>query len=445
MKLQLFVLCLARVATSETLHFTNQDPKQDKNYSTYQLDLPGSRPITIYEAESPYSYNRRVSTGPVQSIDTKPVALTIKNTGSKKVVHTPSLLEKFLQTYQKQTEHHEVEETTASEAIEMTDAEDNQGRRNRPHQGWVSLEAVPTYTSAKVYKWNSANRPTRPQTSYSQWDDDDYSPERPHRPSHYDDFNDDQGYQVPPKPFGSIYPNPNKYKPFNEKPSYAKPEYERPSYNKPSYGKPDYGRPDYDNRPGDYPKPFNSYDFDDRYSIKKPWNDVITDNRPSNFPEPPQALYNRRKDHPESYPGHGEGQWVLVSTTNGQGIAGGQSQGYRNRQKGSRSMTPETASVSTVLHVIPNKDSVKVTAHNGEMIEVGGNSRKAKELRAKRAKKERQVTLVEKAPDAAGPVFAAVGAGLIPATLSLVAPMVLGRRRRDLDFSPQTVMLQGLQ
>uniref|UniRef100_A0A336MG72 CSON011913 protein n=1 Tax=Culicoides sonorensis TaxID=179676 RepID=A0A336MG72_CULSO len=494
---------------AETVHFKNNADKA-RDLMTYQLKVPGSDPITILEdtgppyknpdlngVNSPYSdyssvrpspdlkkpviFTKRVSNGPTYHSDAetemysmKPFSFSVlppsehdnvdRNSGGKK----NTLLEKFLQNYQNggsMTGMDDENEAVDMEgAINVESLPDGQGRKNyRPNNknnGWVSLDAVPTYSAGKVYRWHSnaqKYRPVKPSYSQNHWNDDDdddrYHQNRPHRPSYgYEDnfpgdFDDDEGYQVPPKPFGSVYPGGGNNRPY-EKPYSS---HHRPSGY--SANKPFYGGSNHDD--DSYP----SYS----YSHKRPQNDIITDNRPSNFPQYDTHRYGSssgsytsdKNRKPETYPGNGEGQWVLVSTTKGHQ--------YNNRNAGKRSMkfgksggssSEQTgSSISTVLHVLPNPNSRNLTTSNGEVIEVAesGRGHGSKPINpfaepttrrpqsvqgTKRNRNRIQVvgTAQKSAETSAPAVLAAVGAGLLPASLAIVAPMVLGRRRRDTNL-----------
>lgn len=437
--LSVIIACLVSSNCAETNHFMDE-PAQNKSFSTsFQLQVPGSQPITIFEDPSfdpstqtqrdpKYKITKRVSTAEYTSpddtqhtISIRPFPLTIEAPAKDTMQsssHGPSLLEQFLQQYGKDPEQYsDGEKETMSQNLEnYFDNMERKNRRppNKQNNGWVSLEAVPTYSSAKIYKWNSYSqkyKPNRPSYGQTEWEDEDeYNNQRPYDSTYSEsNFNDDRPYQLPPKPFSSHFPNqrPTAYKPHNEPP----PSPQRPSYD---------------------------YEDERYYAPKKPWSDVVTDNRPSNFPaEPNQGhgyaySFKDKKDHPDTYPTSGNGRWVLVSTTKGK-------QAHRN-QKRNRALQ-EPASVSTVLHVIPSRNSKNITTHNGEVIEVAKHSGRGHSFAptfhtsTNTTKKINRRVQIMPAQDTTGPVFAAVGAGLIPATLSLVAPMVLGRRRRDLNRS----------
>lgn len=395
--MRMFDMTIAGHARDKTL--------QSRDLTTYQLNVPGKQPITILEdddlhpgldkvALSPYSdyssvgqvqFTKRVSNGPTFHSDMmKPIPFSImpeddeRKNGPKKHSYNPTLLEKFLEKYQGPSGNEgDTEAVDMEGAINLEQLDNFQRKNQRPQKnsGWVSLDPVPTYSAGKVYKWQSNKqnyRPSRPYYSQNHWNDDEdddryYQNRPPSRPSynHHEDnfpesFDDDEGYHVPPKPFGSTYPGNNNYRPHD------RPYSSRPtgfSGNKPYYG---------------------DHDEPDRYHShkKRPYNDIITDNREPNFPQYDTHRYGSssgsytNKGKPDSYPGHGEGQWVLVSTTKGNQHNKRQSGGRSGLQRKGKSKNtgggdiPNGSSISTVLHVLPNPNSRNITTSNGEVIEV---------------------------------------------------------------------------
>lgn len=440
----------------ETIHFTNNpDRVMSNNFTSYQLDVPGSKPITIYEANAvysnqnkdtlspysdysdipkqPYMITKRVSNGPTyhaehesESYNLKPfpfnVDLSNMNEGvinnfnrkniTKKTVFSPTLLETFLQNYEKDTT---TDDTQDPEFIQ--NMERNNKRPYNKNNGWISLDAVPTFSSGKVYKWHSNSQKyhsAHPSYSHHNYDEEEeYFNNRPYHPQMHENnfeesnFDEEEGYQLPPKPFGSVYPD--KQRPYSHRPTTV-------HNNKPYYA-------------SDY----NSDKFQQGYhgAQKRPHRDIITDNRPSNFPAGDNRRYGSTvTDKPSTYPKNGNGQWVLISTTKGQG--------QTSRQTSGRSFTTNPSNVSTVLRVLPNAKSRNITTSNGEVIEVAesgrGHSNAEPTTRSPKRKIGTQMAVIGSPHDNTGTILAAVGAGLVPASLAIVAPMVLGRRRRDISF-----------
>ncbi|XP_072753935.1 uncharacterized protein [Anoplolepis gracilipes] len=201
--------------------------------------------------------------------------------------------------------------------------------------GWVTLEAIP-WSKSKISKWQANPSTQRPWPEIKPWD----------KPSM--------------KPWASDYTIRPTYE--NNKPWYDKSKPNWPDNNENSYQKP-ISRPPY---------PFD--DMAQKWPVEKPyWNkhennrpnsDIITDNRPANFPNAwsrPQTAYQlidkyTEKDqsgdgsewhdypskyeqdrprpsliterpnfshyqyvnnHPPNHPASGDGQWILLSTNRG--------------------------------------------------------------------------------------------------------------------------------
>lgn len=309
-----------------------------------------------------------------------------------KTVYSPELLQKFLKDYANKVHSTDVanQETPAQEAAtqpsytvamkdkyESIEAEDDEGNRRvssinenleaapsdtqerkryRPgdnknnydhpfnkNSGWVTLEAVP-WSKSKVSKWQSSVKPHSNQNNYN-----------------YPSNSNNGGYQRPPRPPAYNYEDDNDDEDYFQKPG-------RPSYQNNQF----YGGSSSHNRPTSDPlyshhshhsshhsstfnnnnNNNNNYDNGYRPNSNRPYQpEIITDNRPPNFPSHNQHEssyeynYNRpnsydrpnrpfndnpyshqshnpysNKDgpHPLTYPnGGGDGEWVLVSTTKG--------------------------------------------------------------------------------------------------------------------------------
>lgn len=300
---------------------------------------------------------------------------------SKKVVYSPILLKKFMKEYSEKLQNADVttkneiqkihekiheQQTTSStnkndEVLEFDKSNEeveqkygnwngyrdsyDDDRRKRPsdpykdRDGWVTLEAIP-WSSSSVSKWHP----------HGQDDDTRRRPSpnsaRPYKPDKfpYHD-NDDDDYYSRPKP---SYLDRDKRPSVHS--SWAKPQ----SYNS-------NGRPT--------PKPyrfsesgsFGSHKFSDRdnHGSGRPWqstDDIITDNRPSDFPSDYRGPNYNDDDHYNvassnihpSYqerPSEGNGEWVLISTTKGYQA---QSSGNR-RQKGNRALFQADAQPSALV------------------------------------------------------------------------------------------------
>ncbi|XP_050475198.1 uncharacterized protein LOC126866098 isoform X2 [Bombus huntii] len=206
--------------------------------------------------------------------------------------------------------------------------------------GWVTLEAIP-WSKSKISKWQATPSTQRPWPEVKPWDKpsigkpwaSDYSV----RPI----YENNKPWYEKPKP---TWPENTNEKPWQKpttRPAYytEKPEEtqaqkwppERPSWNNYS------DRPNSDiitdNRPANFPSNWNrpqptkpSYQYLDRYADKNQgeesndWHDFPTrfDDRLRPPTERPGfSQYQYVNNHPQSYPGNGDGQWVLLSTNRG--------------------------------------------------------------------------------------------------------------------------------
>lgn len=243
------------------------------------------------------------------------------------------------------------------------------------------------------------------------------------------------------------------------------------------------------------------YDQDDGASTSKPWSeDLITDTRPSNFPSnfhyqqnderkkrpthqrPADATdQDRYEYHPFSHPESGNGEWVLVSTTKGYQQ---QQQKYPNRQHGQRAMKPSSQAAQqqatnevrrhhsvrlTVLPPLDNDDDAfshdgrrrPMALSHGGMLEVEPSFNSVDESVASAFSSQRNQTETALAPSNvkkrrifkgvpvksrissgqdASAVLAAVGAGMVPATMAMLMPIMLGRRKRSIRTNETIVV-----
>ncbi|XP_075976718.1 uncharacterized protein LOC142976963 [Anticarsia gemmatalis] len=333
--------------------------------------------------------------------------------------------------------------------------------------GWVTLEPV-AWSTSKISKWKPNIKKQKP----NHWNDDD------------DRFPTDEDRFPSSQESGNSYSYPQK-RPAVPRPGYINnklhvpQEYDseipsKPTWNKPQQATyptswaPDEGRrphrPNCDNH--------DNYPSDDTvfYGMS---DSVLTDNRPPNFPyeyealhqspsmsqkrpfrKPTQVVYAGPPDYDNdrvSRPPYGDGQWVLLSTT----------KGYRNKKR-QRSLNPpppqadDRADLSTMtshqavaLTVLPvDKAHTNMTTSHGGLLEVEKSFQTVEESKRdmdkrhdldvaatqfrpvkskNRVLKRRVVSNVS--PDSST-LLAAVGAGMVPATMAMVVPMMLGKRRR---------------
>ncbi|KAH1028041.1 uncharacterized protein LOC109543984 [Dendroctonus ponderosae] len=339
----------------------------------------------------------------------------------------------------------------------------NAQKHKHPYEdrkGWVSLDPIP-WSVSKISKWQSKYKPSTEgpwdehiqissQRPYLQEDDDaDFN--RPvsitppnaymyHRPTEssdrYDSFYD-HGSRPRPTPAPTIYPRPTAF--YGHK---VQVEAHYPSNSHSSTGRPySYHNQKNCNRPN---HPFH--------------DDIITDGMPSNFPQANPYDFLRRQGtelemQSENHSPKGEGEWVLLSTT--KGYKPPRNQRQRSLTLGSTSEPTQIlrASRGVRLTVLPplKGSSVNMTTSHGGLLQVestfesveeakqnfdhkqNGLKIKAKRKRRKPLKKNankgvesssQNVGIVPQYADP-GAVMAAVGAGMIPATMAMMVPMAM--------------------
>ncbi|XP_029036390.2 uncharacterized protein LOC114872855 [Osmia bicornis bicornis] len=353
--------------------------------------------------------------------------------------------------------------------------------------GWVTLEAIP-WSKSKISKWQATPSTQQPWPEVKPWEKpgmgkpwaSDYSV----RPI----YENNKPWYEKPKP---NWPENNE-KPWQKpttRPSYYPDKVdegqaqkwppERPSWNKYT------DRPNSDiitdNRPANFPSSWNNrpqtakpgYQYLDRFSDKNQaeennndWHDF-----PSRFDDrlrpstdrPAFSQYQYVNNHPQSYPGNGDGQWVLLSTNRGYSKARQRSMKIDTTnplQNGNKSIRVKgeeadpaiavmTSKRQVRLTVLPSINGTNTTTSHGGLLEVEKTFKSVdqsqKEYEMKRQSlpvilKKRPIrnTLGNQASNSA--VLAAVSAGILPATMAMMIPMILGRRKRDIK-APQSRLL----
>lgn len=323
----------------------------------------------------------------------------------------------------------------------------------------------PYQPSWNEYNQNRPHRPSRPPVPpiYDEVLDDDYVYSRPHISS--------------PRP--AIYTTYDPYRPQTDRPNFTKP----PKFNHPdnSYADSFYDtaerpptfnprphRPSHQS-PSAYDYPSNDEDsssYHDKWydhGGNKHWNDyLITDSNPADFPKPPErrptARPHKNQDrYDTTHPDSGNGEWVLISTNKGYQLPS------RNGQRAIQMRPSDTPapvyndllSHHTVkLTVLPplnrtfssdNRRPSMVLSHGG-MLEVEStfntvedsvneanrrNSTAVKAIPKRRVFKGLPIKSRVGAASDTSAVIAAVGAGMVPATMAMLMPMVLGRKKRS--------------
>lgn len=295
-------------------------------------------------------------------------------------------------------------------------------------KGWVSLEPVP-WSVAKISKWHSRYKPQE-STNF------DFNNKRPFK-------------QRPP---------PNTY------------HYQQ-TYHDLSMDEDDL---EVENSNSFYDRPVSRpvvSSFAQKLHIKNTISDpdyssdIITDGLPANFPEHHQQEhnYNRRQSfttetpmRPVAHPFSGDGEWILLSTT----------KGYKYPKPKSRERSLDIEADNSIgvhrsvrLTVLPplKGSNVNMTTSHGGLLQVESTFQTVEQA-AQKFKRQKQkpkqrvsttttrrprtvkplpvkrkdattVTTRNNAPDTSA-VLAAVGAGMIPATMAMLLPMAMGGRKK---------------
>ncbi|KAJ8922689.1 hypothetical protein NQ315_007722 [Exocentrus adspersus] len=428
----------------------------------YDLDVPGARPIRIVEGENLWKSNKNPTLRPTsrfehRSFTTDTASTNLNNPISDEeednsAEFTHSALKDFLNSYADKVakEKHRDRDTASDEDKEGKKSWSllNTREHNHPYEdkkGWVTLEPVP-WSLSKISKWQSKSTTTeRPWGGH-------YFDKRPANDVEYS-LDRVSSWNKPPLESNYHYNRPeideNNYQ------SYY-PDEDKPTFPKPSavYGQTVHlhtstGFQKHPVKPINHHKHnCNQHEHDGNVGI-------ITDGRPPNFPPPSYGYENRRTGtelQPEPHPHMGEGEWVLLSTTKGY-------KAPKNRQR-SLDINPQAIGThqAVSLTVLPPLKGSKVnmtTSHGGllqvdstfETVEQAQKKfvklQKMKDTKVKRpiAQKKRRptkeltsstiATIPRSTPPDSSAVLAAVGAGMIPATMAMLVPIAMnGRKRR---------------
>ncbi|KYN15091.1 hypothetical protein ALC57_12633 [Trachymyrmex cornetzi] len=347
--------------------------------------------------------------------------------------------------------------------------------------GWVTLEAIP-WSKSKISKWQANPSTQRPWPEIKPWD----------KPSM--------------KPWASDYtvrPTYENNKPWYDKPKPNWPESSEKPWQKP-ISRPSYHPDDASNQAQKWPPERPSWN---KYDPHRPSSDIITDDRPSNFPStwskplsssyqfidkysdqsgdgsnwhdypakydqdrsrptvvterPNFSHYQYVNNHPPSHPASGDGQWILLSTNRGYSKSRQRSIKFDtlnsaepfkrinttsrgNEEEEEEETVPVMTSKRQVrLTVLPSINGTNTTTSHGGLLEVEKTFKSVEQSRKEYEMEKlstipnilnkrpiRHTTLSTKPSSSA--VLAAVGAGMLPATMAMMIPMMLGRRKRDL-------------
>ncbi|XP_012059546.1 PREDICTED: uncharacterized protein LOC105622739 [Atta cephalotes] len=346
--------------------------------------------------------------------------------------------------------------------------------------GWVTLEAIP-WSKSKISKWQANPSTQRPWPEIKPWD----------KPSM--------------KPWASDYtvrPTYENNKPWYDKPKPNWPESSEKPWQKP-ISRPSYYPDDASNQAQKWPPERPLWN---KYDLHRPSSDIITDDRPSNFPStwsrpqsssyqfidkysdqsgdgsnwhnypskydqdrprptlvterPNFSHYQYVNNHPPNHPASGDGQWILLSTNRGYSKSRQRSIKFdiinsaepfkrinttsRGNEEEEEELVPVMTSKRQVrLTVLPSINGTNTTTSHGGLLEVEKTFKSVEQSRKEYEMEKLSTTpnILNKRPirhttlstkPSSSAVLAAVGAGMLPATMAMMIPMMLGRRKRDL-------------
>ncbi|CAG9854899.1 unnamed protein product [Phyllotreta striolata] len=420
---------------------------------TYGMDIPELDPITITEGDPLWDEKtpKRLTIGGFDQPTSPDPSIT--DTDDRNNEFSATALRDFLEKYAEGLRKDKIENrlNDTSSEITPTDYNDDEKKRKKngnlldlkqygsPYDdkmGWVSLEPVP-WSVSQISKWQSKPHPNeyswnqQPVTNNNNWE-------------HVDDFPSTS--TVRPNNILNRYKFGQTHK--NKLEIYDPDEFDQNKFTKRPFN---YRRPAY--------SPYTSDMVLHNNVIVKDHRDIITDNNSPNFP-PNHNNFNRRHGtelHSEPHSFAGDGNWVLLSTSKGYK--------YPKKQR-SLKMVPEYINThkSVQLTVLPpSKDSnVNMTTSHGGLLQVEStfepveqaqqkfsklqklkNKRKRPGQHKKKRKNVRRAQ--ESAPRStgsdSGAVIAGVGAGLIPATMAMMVPLVMnGKRRRRRSAIDETIL-----
>ncbi|XP_046430300.1 uncharacterized protein LOC124184537 [Neodiprion fabricii] len=366
--------------------------------------------------------------------------------------------------------------------------------------GWVTLEAIP-WSKSKISKWQanqdaqkpwpdhrpwekpqSVDRPWQQRPSYNDdnapwyekskphypdnagnkkpwFESDRPKPNKPSRPSYFDngdDFEDRPSYaqKWPPEKPWDKYADSFKQTPdiiTDDKPTNFPSNWDKPQISKPSYNLDRFG----DGNREQTTTGWNSH----KYEFPPKYEEL--NNRPSNFPQPSSSFdrphfshYQYSTDHPPTHPANGDGQWVLLSTNRGYtksrqrsikiSATNAEPQTLTDVNREKNGPDPTVAVMSSRrqvrLTVLPSVNGTNTTTSHGGLLEVEKTFKTVDQSQREYENTKQTIgspVLTKRPIRNAGnkqpsnsAVLAAVGAGMLPATMAMMIPMMLGRKKR---------------
>ncbi|XP_070156078.1 uncharacterized protein [Polyergus mexicanus] len=239
---------------------------------------------------------------------------------------------------------HRIANATSAENDALSEALNDTLKRNKYYgtnayedrNGWVTLEAIP-WSKSKISKWQANSSTQRPWPDIKPWDKPSMKPwpsDHTIRPT----YENNKPWYDKPKPNWSDN-NENPYqKPISRPPYHSDDTAQKWPSEKPYWNKYETHRPNSDiitdDRPANFPNTWSrpqtaSYQFVDKYTEKDQsgdgsnWHDYPSKYeqdrpRPTLITERPNfSHYQYANNHPSNHPASGDGQWVLLSTNRG--------------------------------------------------------------------------------------------------------------------------------
>ncbi|KAJ9578844.1 hypothetical protein L9F63_004948 [Diploptera punctata] len=354
----------------------------------------------------------------------------------------------------------------------------NNSGNKKPHWTLLNRPSTQDWDSEKPSKPLD-----RPQYSEKPYDRPQYTDKPYDRPQYTDKPYDRPQYTDKP------YDRPQYTEKPYDRPQYTEKPYDRPQYTEKPYDKPQYTEKPYDrplkpqfligSRPIDFSpqetphtdrpisdygnKPHQQWIISSHPDIItgpenwpnsrpggagtfKPWSqsDHIDGYEQNRRPIPTPVVYHDGQ-HPSNHPDNGEGEWILLSSTKGYSLP------VRHSYQRALTLNPKpiTSTKTVKLTVLPAVNgTANMTTSHGGMLEVESTFQSVDEAQQfDEMKKSNQTADLNKAPVRLVPkpaaqrgsgraVLAAVGAGMLPATMALLVPMMLGRRKRSVVNIP---------
>lgn len=412
--------------SGNSVHYTNSNNHFAKSkyeeFTSYHLDVPGSTDsITIIESKD-HGKPSDESARDMQSGESK-----------RQIVYAPSLLSKYIEEYNRKKNTDFGEDSRSSEEDARSYGRPQlpsppQKNPYRENEGWVTLEAVP-WSKSKVSIWKANSKPIGESLENHSLENESilgYG-----LSTHFTHQKKPQKGYLPPKSHTYLSRYPDEIVKEKEGIITAPPIdrfYE--------YGSNANDRSD------------SAYS----HSLGYPGEIMNKEFQSQPIKLRPPAVGNYR-DHslPSSYPENGNGEWVLVSTTKGyqkdrnsHKKVDHSPKEYQNQQK--KSPTSYRMHKALKLTVLPPKDKTTkmVLSHNG-LIEVAESTNPissdtieasvASALKNKKKKRQtnnQEIKIVKAVPVShstydKSTVLAAVTAGMVPASIAMMVPL-LGKK-----------------